>query len=403
MNKFLLKNWQLKILAVISAIILWLFVVGTENTVSLFPQELDIELVNIDENVGISDTLPKVKIYIKADKEMIKNLTVKDFTAQIDLEDLTAGEYTLPVNVLSKNPQVSVIRAEPKEVRIKLSPRIEKEVDILTSYAGNPAVKYKVQSLKAEPDKVRITATQSVLDKIKNVEAKFVLDGAETETIEQKVTLTIPEKFNVPHETISINPSQVMVEAIIVPDIKEKEVPVKVTFNGTTDEEGWRQKVTLNPAKVKITGENFEEIEFIETAPIDINRLINSRDIETVGLILPDNISLVDAEPVVTVSLNDSTEKEKEITALVTLTGQNALYKVKKYSPLEFKVTVSGASAILNGIGNGNIVVEFNIGDITESGTYPIDETNIVVPEGVLIKSFTPEEINVEAESLASI
>lgn len=403
MKKFLFKNWQLKILAVVSAIILWLFVVGIENTVSLFNQELDIEIINIDETVGISSPLPQVKIYIKTDKEIIKNLTVKDFTAQVDLENLTAGEYTLPVNVISKNPQVSVIRTEPKEIDIKLSPRIEKEVDVVASYTGNPAVNHKVQSLKAEPEKVRITATQAVLDKIDNVEAKFVMDGAETENTEQKVSVVIPDQFSVPHETITINPAQIMVEAVIVADIKDKEVPIRVSFNGTTDSEGWRQKVTLNPSTVKITGENFGEIEFIETAPVDINKLVNLKDTVTVGLILPDEISLKDAEPVTTVSLKDSTEQEKEVAALVTLTGRNTIYKVTKYLPLEFNVIISGPASVLDEIENGDIVVEFNIDEISGSGSYPIDETNIIVPEGVLLRSFNPKEISIEAESLATI
>ena len=40
--KLLTKNLWLKILALLAAILLWFFVVGFENTVYRFPQEIDI-------------------------------------------------------------------------------------------------------------------------------------------------------------------------------------------------------------------------------------------------------------------------------------------------------------------------------------------------------------------------
>ena len=73
MKKLLIKNWRLKILALVSAVILWLFVIGIENTVSLFPREIEVEILNMNESVGISQSLPGIKVYVNADKEIIKN------------------------------------------------------------------------------------------------------------------------------------------------------------------------------------------------------------------------------------------------------------------------------------------------------------------------------------------
>ncbi|MCC6643676.1 hypothetical protein IT411_02915, partial [Candidatus Peregrinibacteria bacterium] len=60
MNVF--KNIQIKLLAVVSALLLWLFVVGVENYVYVLPTEVGVKVANLSQNVSVATELSKVKV-----------------------------------------------------------------------------------------------------------------------------------------------------------------------------------------------------------------------------------------------------------------------------------------------------------------------------------------------------
>ena len=87
MSNKILKNWELKILALVSAIVLWFFVVGIENNSYQFPEQIDIHAVNVPPDMTVTNDLGKATIRIQADQSMIKNLTADDFDISVDLQN----------------------------------------------------------------------------------------------------------------------------------------------------------------------------------------------------------------------------------------------------------------------------------------------------------------------------
>lgn len=391
------KNTRLKILALVSAIILWLFVVGIENNVYLFPEELNIELRNLEEAVGLSQTLPSVKLYLKADKDIIENLTKSDFEVFADLKNLEIGDHNVPVSASSNNPQVSILRVEPSEISIKLQPLAEKEVNVLASYSGQPAEGYKVSELNTDVENVTIAGTQSIIDKIDEIEAKLVLDGTETSDINQKVTLVVPGSLNIPKGMVNAIPLQIVVTAKIESSLNEKTVEIRPKISGTDDPDSWINKIKLEPQQTTITGEleYLDTIDYLETEKIDVSKLQAGESIE-INLVVPENIELKNQNLKVTASNNSVQEEEKTVQAPITFIGQNPDVKVKKVEPTLVNVTVKGPKQLIDGLKPGDVTIEIDLADIEEEGLYTIDTDEIKIPEGVTATEYDPTEVQIE-------
>jgi len=318
---FLTKNFQLKILALFSAIILWFFVVGIENTVYLFPEDLEIQTQNLPSNLNFSAPLGKVKIRVRADSGVVKNLTKNDFEISIDLKDFEAGEYTLPLSAKSNNDKVTILRVEPPTIHFKLQSVEEKEVKIKALLNGNPKNGFIVKEVKLDQQTAKISGIKDLLAQINEVDAEIKFDGTQTSDFSQNVKLEIPKNIGEKGKNITIIPDQINVTVSLVPDQssnnlendtnlqtteQEKVVAVKPKIQGKLNPD---QQVEVIPFTVAIKGnyEDLKNINFLETESIQSSTLMGSSKPLKVKLVIPPKISLVNfAEAQVTISLKVS-------------------------------------------------------------------------------------------------
>lgn len=390
-------NLHLKIIALVAAIFLWFFVVGVDNTVSIFPETLNIEINNISKNISVANSLPQAKIYLKGDKDIIKNLTKNDFSAYVDVSDKGVGEYQVPILVNSKNSQVVIIKVEPKNALIKLAPLAEKEVDVKISLKGQPKADYKTGDIQAEITKVKISGAQPVLDTIQNVTAELLLDGTETSDISRKVVLSVPEMKNFPENSFEINPNEIQITVRVMPEIGEKEVEVKPNFKSAQDEKLWLSKITLNPPQIKIHGdaEALKDIDTIMTEYISVNDLPNLTTPLTMKLSLPPNITLVNPEQKITLSVTKETIEQKSFTPAINFTSASGL-KLKTASTYNLTVNVKGESSILKKLTKEDIEVNLNLDLASGTGNITVLPENIKLPNGFELVDFQPKQLQVE-------
>lgn len=391
-------NFDLKILSLLSAIVLWFFVVGIENTVYGMPEMLEVQAKGIDKNVSLVNTLPPVKLYLRVDEEVLKTLSKNDFEVTIDLSEKGSGEYKVPVSTLSKNPQVSVLKVEPAEVDVQLAPVSEKEVSIVAEFSGNPRSGYAIKEVKPETDKVKIRGAQSVIDEINEVNAVGVLAGSETEDVKQTVTLQIPQREDVPKGSVTAVPEQVVISAVIVAETGQKIVPIKPVITGTTDASSFLEKTIIDPPTVTIQGEEkyLKAISELETEPVNAEAIMNRTIPFPLVLVLPENVSLLNQNQNISIAFKSDTNEQKSIVAPIVFTKQNSNFKVKRITPSEIKVTIMGESSVIENLNDDDVTVNINLQNVSGGGSLTIDAKDIIVPSGIEIIRFEPLEVRLE-------
>ncbi len=223
MNIF--KNLHLKLLSVFAAVILWLFVVGVENYVHLFPNELQVKVINLGQNVSVANEISPVKVRFKTPNGQL-NVNASDFELFLDAQGLGEGEYSLPVMFTSKNVKVSVVAVEPANLALKLEAITSKEISLKAEMSGSPARDYEIKTFKLDLEKVKLSGAASAISEIQTLPIKISLDGTETADFSRKITLEAPAEWKLAGKTVSFDP------AVIQANIEVRKKPE--SESGTT-------------------------------------------------------------------------------------------------------------------------------------------------------------------------
>lgn len=308
-----LYNIHLKLLAALSALVLWFIVIAVENTVYTFPEELNVEVLNLGKNLSLANDVPKVRLYLRIDKNELKTLTRNDFEVYIDLKGAEAGERRIPIVASSGSAQTKILKVEPSEITLKLSPTTEKNVEVRVNVQGKPLQGYEIEEIKPESDTVKLSGAQNIIEKIDHVMAELLLDGTEKADLNQSVMLTFDAQDNVSANLVQITPEQIVVSARISSQLKQREVAVTAGFSREADRTAWESRINITPSSILVQGneEALSTLTNIETNALEISTLNRTGSVE-VGLKLPEGVTLVNAGEKVVVSLIEEEPEEEQ-------------------------------------------------------------------------------------------
>jgi len=243
MNIF--KNIQIKLLSVLSALLLWVFVVGVENFVYLLPTEQPVKVINLGQNVSVANELSKVKVRYKATDSTGANVNSNNFDLFVDAQNLSEGTYLLEVEAISRDPKITVVSIEPSRLELDLEAITSKDIKLTSDVEGKPSKDYEVKDVKLSQDTIKISGAASVLSKITEMPIKISLDGTETADFSRKITVEAPAEWNLSGKTVSFDPP------VIQADIQVRKMPRSEINNNTSN------NVTTNDANPNLVKKTF--------------------------------------------------------------------------------------------------------------------------------------------------
>lgn len=170
LTAWLFKNYLIKIVSLAFAVILWIHVHSggrVEMNVAV-----PVEYINVPTPLAaVGDGVEDVKVRIIGPEGVMRNLTLRNLRAQIDLSRAKAGENILFISPdsISLPPDLEVTRIEPQELLVQLEPMIRKEVHVTPIISGTPAPGFQIQRVVLEPFRVRIEGPSSILETIHQV------------------------------------------------------------------------------------------------------------------------------------------------------------------------------------------------------------------------------------------
>lgn len=298
----LLNQLNLKILALVSAIILWFIVITVENNVTKFPEELPISVVGQSENFALSTTLPNASLFLKMDATELKQLSSNDIEVFIDLNNLAEGKHSVNLSATVNGSRSQVLKLEPAKVTVELSSVVTREVPVKLKTVGQQNKDYILKNQEISPEKIKIQGAKSVIDQIKELTALYTFTGLETTDITAEIAVTV-ENIQA-EDLIILEPEKVTVTIELESKNAEKEVPLKPKFIRQEDETQFLSRIEINPTSINVKGEGgiIESLTTIETLPIEISILLRNES-APVKLNLPQGVTLVDPDQKITIKL----------------------------------------------------------------------------------------------------
>lgn len=374
MDKIKKQNLMVKIICVLLSFGLWLYVTNVENPARSYEvKDIPVELVNTDaiENAKfaiVDGQKFTVDLKVEGPSTEVSKVTPEDFKVVADMSKyaLKAGENTIPVQIMSYPPNITIKNTGFLGIKIDLEEIVTKEFPI----TSNVKVSYKegVYELdkKITPTTVKATGGKSKIDKID----RAVISGEEkdvSKNTENNYKVIFLDSDG--NEVTGIQ-SDVSTAKLSINVVTGKKVAVNLKTSGQVPEGYELSGYDLQTKYVEISGDGSQNIESVDTEPLDISSFTQDTE-QTVKLNLPQGITVIGGDSTVKVKLNikKSDIVTKILSCAVKYNNLNDQFIIN--SPTEkVNVTLSGTQSNLDKISENEISASIDLSNITEEGTY---------------------------------
>lgn len=260
------KDWLLKFVSLVLAVILWSFV-GGEDRIDKNVM-VPIEIINLPRDLVISNQFKKeIEVTVSGPRSIIMEMVTKAESRQVDLSTATPGTMVIENdNDHIPVPRgISVQRVQPASIILSLDKLIQKQFPVSARTVGKVAAGYFIQSLKTDPDVITITGPQTTLTQFDELFTKVI----NLTDVKQSAQLQVPLELE-PAIVELIGETSVTADLTIGLETVTKtmvDMKVHVVLDGTLREvQPPTVRITANIPKMLLTDKNDPENLFSVTA-----------------------------------------------------------------------------------------------------------------------------------------
>lgn len=390
--RFLVRNWPLKLGAIVLSLLLYSGLVLSENTRTV---SVNVPIEGIDQpaSMVLLTDLPDVtRIRYFAPSDGIQ-LDSSSFRATVDLAnvDPTADRVSVAVRVEAIDPRIQVIDYEPSRINIQLDEVIRREVPIVVDSGEAPAG-LDVREAQLALETATVIGPASVVLRAARAEARVRIDPSGID-IDRDVELVVVDELGQPLSRVDVEPSSVRVVIAVFTDRQTRSMAINPIITGTPAAGFEVASVTVEPVVVGVEGDADQLVALtrIDTVPISISGISSDQE-RTVALALPPGILALTGDTVkVTVTLRPVTAT-RTFSAGIVLTGTSGdlAYALSTDRVL---VTIGGSVADLDRLSATTFTVSVSVSG-RGVGTYDLPVTANLAA-GLTLVAVSPASVGV--------
>lgn len=270
MNYFLGRNLLPKLLAVLVALILWVFVMNEQNPPVEGTFQVSLTNRNLSGKLVVMEAPETVRVKVRGLRNAIAGAAGRNFQAYVDLKGLAPGQYNLPV-LVQLPPGYELVEVVPDKVDIILEAVQSRQFPVEPRLTGPIVGQMTLGKVEITPKVVTITGPQSILDSIGKVLAPVEIRDR-TPAFAQDAKLFIAGIDGNELKTLKVEPTQVKVSGVLEPGTITKTVDVKTVLTGNLPEGVLLRRVFTEPAKVELRGpkEILDRLTAVSTEPVPL-------------------------------------------------------------------------------------------------------------------------------------
>ena len=284
------KNTKIKIISLLSAIVLWMYVmavVDPEDT-KLY-ENIPITITNLNEikDLGLvvdPDDNLVTSVYIKGKLSDLQKISANNIDVYGTVSNPIEGQNQLYLRA-SVNDKVTT-EFKSDTIVINLEKSIEEEKNITVNITG--VYKDNVDKVDLDKTKVVVSGPRSSVDSVKYVQATFDAnkESVDTKSTELELKALDSEMNEVDHVTLEFNKVTAKVSYF-----QQKQVKINPIFSSNESNLVQDQDFTIIPSEINIKGKSdvINNIDSINTKMINVDELGTNNKI--VDLDIPDGIN----------------------------------------------------------------------------------------------------------------
>ncbi len=259
----LTDNLALKILSVALAMILWVVVVNISDAEGVDRYNVEVQLKNTDVITGngkvfrVEEGTNIVRVTVRARRSILSELNAEDFILTADMEKDLNYDSLVGIRVECKNRNIDVdqdITLSRTNVTVSIEDSATEQFQVLVKKAGTENDGLVVGSMVPEQTIIKITGPESIVERIKTVEAHVDVTGLPATAV-KNCELKLYDGGGNPIDTTYLNYIGKMNGMdVTVSMLHTKTVPLKFSYIGTPAENYVVKRISYKPETVEIAG-----------------------------------------------------------------------------------------------------------------------------------------------------
>ncbi|MFR7417516.1 YbbR-like domain-containing protein [uncultured Megasphaera sp.] len=263
------KNWQLKIICFLLAIVLWFVIINEQNPLSEGSYTVPITVENLNSQYITSNVPKTVYVRLSGPRNTIINVGPSDIKAYIDLSDVQEGTVDVPIHV--EIPSGTELKKQSMtSTKITVDVYTVKEFKLTPHIVGNLDEKDFISELKIVPEKVVVSGARRLIQEVSQAVIEVPVNQRNSD-FALMAPIRLYDSEGSPVEGLEMTPWQSNVKVSIGHDAMSKSVPLNVNITGQTA----NKTVTIQPTSIQIRGsaDTLRSISSIDLPDINVENM----------------------------------------------------------------------------------------------------------------------------------
>lgn len=357
------NNMWMKVLSVVIAILIWLFVANTNDPVVTKKfYNIPVKVTNEDAltNRGYAYEIldgEEVNITVKGKSSIIRSMNISDFQAIADFSKLSKVD-AVPIDVTAKkySDQLDITLGTTNTMKIKKDEVVTISVPVNVTVKGNPAEGYAVGRVTSTPNLIKVSGPENLLSSAKEIRASVNVGGSSHDiTATDKPVLYDEEGKKISSNQIEFDTTSI---GIYIELWKTKTVDVKLSYTGEPEKNYHLISFDYEPKQITIAApdDTLGNLDSITLDSISIEGLTEDyeKDIDLTQTALPDEVILANDE-------NSDVKVKATIEKIVShkisftkkdinVTNNSNNYKVSFDKNNDYSIQIDGAASVVKGL-----------------------------------------------------
>lgn len=376
MKNRLKNNTKIKLISLLSALVLWLYVMTVEDPVETRTfSDIPVTITNMSvlEERGLT-IYPKEElladISIRANLSSLRPINRDNIYIYGRLDDPKEGKNVVYLQA-NLPERVNKYDIKPNVITLDLEKVVNEKRSISVDVEGEP--KINIDNIETNKKTVDVSGPRTLVNKVTSIKA--TLDASDKyKDFSTKLKLVPVDANGDAVKGVKLDDNFVVAT---VKFLQEKVVPVKLVFDESVSNQSNLENYSINPKDITIEGkkEALDNINGIDTKPITANDLKNNNSID-VALDIPKDVKIKNNISSIKLNINKNITSEFliskydiEIVSKESETGKEVdLSKI----PENIKITVSYSDEIKD-LSQKDIQLYIDMADTSQGeGKYPI-------------------------------
>lgn len=166
LRNLLLRNWELKLLSLALAFVLWLSLIPEEKTFSEKTLTIPLETLNIPADLELVEKPETtIDVTVRAPNRLIDAISAANVSAKLNLAQASIFQQEYPLNetMISIPPGTEVVRISPNKVKLRLERTKEMMLDVVPTIIGQVGEDFRLVRVDVMPPRVAVRGPESKL------------------------------------------------------------------------------------------------------------------------------------------------------------------------------------------------------------------------------------------------